>query len=97
MEIGGYLRRDFVVNYGRMMEYSKHFERMMEERSIRPEWVQSALETPQKVEDYEDGTRHYLRQIEEHDNRWLRVVISIQVTPEKAVTTFFDRRLRRTT
>jgi hypothetical protein len=78
------------------MEYRNHFRRMMEERSIRPEWVQNALDMPQRVEDQEDGTRHYLCRIEEHGNRWLRVVVNIRVTPEKAVTTFFDRRLRRT-
>ena len=60
-------------------------------------WVQRTANKPQKVEDHEDGTRHYLCQIEEHDNRWRRVIVNIEVTPERAVTTFFDRRLRRTT
>lgn len=53
------------------------------------------LHEPQRVEDHEDGTRHFLHQIEKHGDRWLRVVVNIQVEPNRAVTAFFDRRLRR--
>ena len=70
---------------------------MMDERSILLEWVERAVNEPQKTEDHEDGTRHYLCQIAEFEDRWLRVIVNIRVSPEKAVTTFFDRRLRRTT
>ena len=90
-----YLWCESVVNYECEMEYSDHFKRMLEERSIRLEWVHRALDDGQKVENHEDGTRHYLCQIKENDNRWLRVIVNIRVTPEIAVTTFFDRRLRR--
>lgn len=79
------------------MEFAKHFKRMLEERSIRQEWVDKGVNEPEKVEDYEDyedGTRHFLQRIEEHGNRWLRIVVNIQVQPNKAVTAFFDRRLR---
>ena len=76
------------------MEFAKHFKKMLEERSIRQEWVEKGVNEPEKVEDYEDGTRHFLRRIEEHGNRWLRIVVNIQVQPNKAVTAFFDRRLR---
>ena len=78
------------------MEFTDHCKQMMKERSIRSEWVQRTFKNPQRVEDHDDGTRHYLCQIEEHENRWLRVIVNIRVTPERAVTTFFDRRLRRT-
>ena len=67
---------------------------MLEERSIRQEWVEKGVNEPEKVEDYEDGIRHFLRRIEEHGNRWLRIVVNIQVYPNKAVTAFFDRRFR---
>ena len=53
-----------------------------------------ALSEAEKIEEYEDGTRHFLRRIEEHGNRWLRVVINIQVQPNRSVTAFFDRRLK---
>ncbi len=76
------------------MEFTKHFKRMLEERSIQEEWVDKGMNEPEEVEEHEDGTRHFLRRIEEHRNRWLRVVINIQVQPNRAVTAFFDRRLR---
>ena len=77
------------------MEFAEHFKNMLKERSIQQEWVDRVLHEPQKVEDHEDGTRHFLRQIEEHGDRWLGVVVNIQVEPNRAVTAFFDRRLRR--
>ena len=76
------------------MEFTKHFKRMLEERSIQEEWVDKVMNEPEQVEEHEDGTRHFLWRIEEHGNRWLRVVINIQVQPNRAVTAFFDRRLR---
>jgi hypothetical protein len=76
------------------MEFTKHFKRMLEERSIQQTWVDKALSEAEKVEEHEDGTRHFLRLIEEHGNRWLRVVINIQVQPNRAVTACFDRRLK---
>jgi len=76
------------------MKFTKHFRKMLEERGIRQQWVDKCLKEPQGVEDHEDGTRHFLRRIEVHGNRWLRVVINIQGKPHRAVTAFFDRRLR---
>ena len=78
------------------MEFTKHFKDMLKERSIRMEWIDRCVNKPEKVEDHEDNTRHFLRRIKEHGNRWLRVVVNIQVQPHQAVTAFFDRRLRRT-
>jgi len=78
------------------MEFSKHFNQMLEERDISREWVDRALEDPDNIEDIEDGTRHYTKQFPEYGNRWLRVVINVSVNPNRAVTAFFDRRLRRT-
>ncbi len=77
------------------MEFTKHFKNMLEERSIRHEWVDKCVNEPEKVEDHRDGSRHFLRRIEETGNRWLRVVVNIKVQPDRAVTAFFDRRLRR--
>jgi acyl-CoA thioesterase len=76
------------------MEFTKHFKSMLKERSIQQQWVERAINEPEEVEEHEDGTRHFLRSMEEHGNRWLRVVINIQVQPNRAVTAFFDRRLR---
>ena len=79
------------------MDFTKHFREMIEERSIHTEWVDQALQTPDRIEDKPDGTRHFLKQIPEHGGRWLRVVTNINIEPNRAVTAFFDRRLRRNT
>jgi len=77
------------------MEFTQHFNRMLEERTISREWIDQTLESPDHVEDREDGTQHFMKRIPEHGNRWLRVVINVRVNPNRAVTAFFDRRLRR--
>jgi hypothetical protein len=76
------------------MESTKHFRDMLEERGINPSWVERTITTPEEVEDHDDDTRHFLKRIEEHGNRWLRVVVNIRTQPHKAVTAFFDRRMR---
>jgi hypothetical protein len=70
------------------MEFTKHFKSMLKERSIQQEWVYRAINEPEKTEDQEDGTRHLMRRMEEHGNRWLRVVITIQVQPNRADSIF---------
>jgi hypothetical protein len=77
------------------MEYSKHFDKMLEEREIPAKWVEQAITAPDKIENRKDGTRHYIKKIPEYENRWLRVVINANVNPNRAITAFFDRRLRR--
>jgi len=51
------------------MEFTKHFKNMLEERSIQQEWVDRAISEPEEIEDQEDGTRHFMRRMEEHGNR----------------------------
>lgn len=76
------------------MEFTGHFDDMLEERGILKTWVQRAIQQPDKIEDHADGTRHYLKMIQEQGNRWLRVIVNITVEPNRGVTVFFDRRLR---
>ena len=77
------------------IDLSGHFGDMLEERAILREWVQRALNAPDETEGHDDDTRHYIKQIPEFGNRWLRVVINVAKQPNKGVTAFFDRRLRR--
>ena len=77
------------------MEQTQHFRDMLEERAVQLSWVEQTIVSPQVVENHEDGTRHFLRQIEECGNRWLRVVVTIKTNPNKMVTVFFDRRFTR--
>jgi hypothetical protein len=41
-----------------------------------------AEQEPDRVEDYEDGTRHFIKRIEENENRWLRVVVNVKECPK---------------
>jgi hypothetical protein len=77
------------------VDLSGHFGDMLKERGIALHWVQRTIETPDNTEDHDDDTRHYLKQIPELGNRWLRVVINVTKQPKKGVTAFFDRRLRK--
>ena len=78
------------------MHKTTHFKKMLSERNILDQWVDRTLSDPDKIEDHEDGTRHYLKQIREYDNRWLRVIVSSVAEGPRAVTVFFDRRIRST-
>jgi hypothetical protein len=42
-------------------------------------WVLRAFNDPDYIESYDDGTRHYLKKIVENENRWLRVVVNVDV------------------
>jgi hypothetical protein len=77
------------------MEYGIHFRNMMEERGIPQEWIERCLNNPDALDDCPDGTRHFIKQIPEFEDRWLRVIVNMNATPPKGVTLFFDRRLRK--
>jgi len=77
------------------MEDTVHFEDMLNERGIKLEWADRAVQEPDKVEDHDDGTRHFIKQIPEFENRWLRVIVNVTAIPGKRVTAFCDRRLKR--
>jgi hypothetical protein len=77
------------------VEDSAHFEDMLRERQISREWADRAIRDPDHTEDRTDGTRHFIKQIPEFGNRWLRVVVNTKADPAYRVTAFFDRRLSR--
>lgn len=77
------------------MEDTVHFINMLNERGIKLEWADRTVQEPDKIEDHDDGTRHFIRQIPEFESRWLRVIVNTTAMPEKRITAFFDRRLRR--
>jgi hypothetical protein len=77
------------------MDDTGHFGDMLNERGIEREWVDRTIREPKRTEEHDDGTRHFIRQIPEFGNRWLRVVVNVTTRPERRVTAFFDRRLRR--
>lgn len=76
-------------------EVSAHARQMLQERNIRDVWLQLTLSDPDRLEEKQDGTVHYIKRIPEHGGRYLRVVVSLQGGQRRVVTAFFDRRLRR--
>jgi hypothetical protein len=78
------------------MKDTIHFASMLSERAIKMDWADHAVREPDRTEDHPDGTRHFIKQIPENENRWLRVVVNMSEIPAKRVTAFFDRRLRET-
>lgn len=76
-------------------EFSDHAYRMLTERNIQEQWVTMTLENPEIKERKQDGTDHYIKMIEESGSRFLRVIVNSLVNPQRIVTVFFDRRLRR--
>lgn len=77
------------------MDETKHFGDMLKERNILRSWIERTERDPDSVEAHDDGTRHFIKQISENDGRWLRVVVNVAAFPNRRVTAFFDRRLRR--
>ncbi len=77
------------------VDLSGHFGDMLEERGIVRDWARRTMDAPDETEEHEDDTRHYLKRIPEFGNRWLRVVVNTAKQPNKGVTAFFDRRLRK--
>jgi hypothetical protein len=77
------------------MDDSLHFRDMLRERGIEREWAERTVLAPDRTENHDDGTLHYLKRIPEFGDRWLRVIVNEVDTPEKLVTAFFDRRLGR--
>jgi len=78
-------------------ELSEHTRDMLKERNIPEELVWRALKSPDRQESAEDGNMHYVKSIPERGGRFLRVVVNPRVSPNRVVTVFFDRRLRRQT
>jgi hypothetical protein len=76
------------------LTYTQHFEDMFLEREIDRSWVERATSEPERMEEPGDGTRHYLHKITERGERWCRVIVNVSAQPPRAVTVFFDWRLR---
>jgi hypothetical protein len=79
----------------RGFELSAHASSMLIERSIPEEWLWRALQEPDEVIEVERGKIYLLKAIPENEGRILRVVVNSAITPNRVVTLYFDRTLRR--
>lgn len=77
------------------IELSTHAQEMLKERNILEEWLWRTIISPDRIEVGADNHMHYNKAISEHGGRILRVVVNPHITPERIITLFFDRRLRR--
>ncbi len=76
------------------VEFTQHAEDILDERRLEREWVLRAIERPERSEEPEEGTRHFLLRIPERQGRVLRVVVNTTVEPWRVVTAFFDRKMK---
>lgn len=80
------------------MEYelSHHAADMLLRRGIRREWLELALDSPQRIEKDPDDPAivHHLRTIEACEGRVLRVLYNDTVAPVRVVSVFLDRRMK---
>jgi metal-sulfur cluster biosynthetic enzyme len=74
--------------------WTKHFENMVKERNIPESIVNLTLTEPDSIEQRSDGTLHYIKKTSDNPECWLRIIINHRVEPARAVTVFFDRRLK---
>jgi hypothetical protein len=77
-------------------EFSQHARDALAERGIPTEWVERALDNPERTERDSDDPKltHRLTVIPEHGNRVLRVVVNEQANPPRVVTVYFDRKMK---
>ncbi|MCU0527853.1 MAG: DUF4258 domain-containing protein [Elainella sp. Prado103] len=77
-------------------ELSTHAHFQMQERNIQPSWLTETLSTPDRLLPLADayGNTHYLKQIPDFGDRWLREIVNPTVNPQRVVTIFFDRRVK---
>lgn len=77
-------------------ELSQHARHQMQERNIQTFWLDETLSSPDRLLPLADshGNTHYLKQIPDFGDRWLRVIVNPNVDPKRVVTIFFDRRVK---
>jgi hypothetical protein len=77
-------------------ELSNHAQHQSQERNIQGAWLEKALSSPDRLLLLADshGNTHYLKQIKDFGDRWLRVVVNPSVNPKQVITVFFDRRVK---
>ncbi len=77
-----------------MMEilFSQHARDMLNERNFTQKEIKSVIKNPDRIEDKEEGVKHFLKQKE---NRILPVVVKESKTSYTVITMFYDRRLKK--
>ena len=75
-------------------EYSVHAIDMIIERDIPENWIEETILSPDFTEYVSNEELHFIKQINEYGNRYLKVVVNPFKQPNTIVTIFFDRRIK---
>lgn len=62
---------------------------------FKESWIAMTILIPDYTEFISDEELHYIKQINEFGNRYLRVVVNPYSQPKRIITLFFDRRIKR--
>ncbi len=73
-------------------KFSKHGLKRMEERNIKREWVETALNQPDEVRKISSDEWHFYKRIKDCGNKVLKVIFN--PLSRTLVTAFFDRRYK---
>jgi hypothetical protein len=77
-------------------DLSQHAKDALAERQIPAEWIERAIDAPQRTEPdrFDSKLIHFLAIIPEYGNRVLRVVLNPLATPARVVTAYYDRKMK---
>ncbi len=78
------------------LTYTSHALDVMEQRGIRPEWVERAVAVPERQtrDPYDGAVERFFSRVPESGGRVLRVAVNTESDPWRVVSTFFDRSMR---
>ncbi len=77
-------------------ELTSHAREMLAERHIVEEWVWRTVNSPDRKRRHpDDNNMHYTKTLGEARGRVLHVVVDDHYQPNRIVTVFFNRRLRK--
>jgi len=76
------------------LNFTAHAKTMMQERMIREDWVKSTVYGPDMTGEKRDDEKHYLKQIPQNAEKFLRVIVNPSLRPPRVITVFFDRRVQ---
>lgn len=74
---------------------SNHAIDVLIERDIPEQWVWDTITEPENIWKGPDNNTHYTRRFPERGDRVLHVVVNENINPQRVVTAFFDRRLKK--
>jgi len=61
---------------------------------IRKDRVKSTVFAPDMTGEKRDDEKHYLKQIPQNAEKFLRVIVNPSLRPPRVITVFFDRRVQ---